>query len=108
MTRILPLFVLASVLIAPAVASAGCADDVKELKARLERVEKQDRAKAASLRRELQPMDSPLRPGESECRNIVVRAWRILKATPVPTCPPPAGAAYTLIQECQQLQKKRQ
>jgi hypothetical protein len=108
MTRISALLLLAGFLLAPAVASASCADDVKELKARLEKVEKRDRSKAAALRREMQPLDSPLKPGESECRNIVVRSWRILNATPEPICPPPVGAPYSQIEQCQALMKRRQ
>ena len=108
MTRISALLLLAIFLLAPVVASASCADDVKELKARLEKEEKHDKTKAAALRREMRPLDSPLKPGESECRNIVVRSWRILNTASVPTCPPPAGASYTLIEQCQVLQKRRQ
>jgi len=108
MQRKLALLMLAASLLAPTIAFAACADDVRDLKVRLQREEKRDKAKAAAVRRELRPVDAPVKPGESECRNIVVRAWRILNATPTPTCPPPAGASYSLIEQCQVLQKKRQ
>lgn len=108
MQRKLALLLVAASLLAPTIASAACADDVRELKARLQKEEKRDKAKAAALRRELRPIDAPVKPGESECRNVVVRAWRVLNAAPTPTCPPPAGASYTLIEQCQTLQKKKQ
>jgi hypothetical protein len=108
MTRIPALLLLAAFLLAPAVASASCADDVKELKARLEKVEKRDKTKAAAMRREMRPLASPLKPGESECRNIVVRSWRILNSNPEPICPPPVGAPYSQIEQCQALLRKRQ
>jgi hypothetical protein len=108
MKRIPALLVLAAVVLAPTIASAACSDDVRELKARLQKEEQRDRTKAAALRQQLRPLDGPLKPGESECRNIVVRAWRVLNTTPVPVCPPPPGARYTQIEQCQMLQKKKQ
>jgi hypothetical protein len=60
MQRKLALLVLAASLLAPTIAFAACADDVRDLKVRLQREEKRDKAKAAAVRRELRPVDAPV------------------------------------------------
>jgi hypothetical protein len=81
MKRMAALLVLVLVgAAAPAPAGAACADRVAALQQRLKREHYTDREREAKARKELSPVFGPLPPGESECRNIVTRAWRILKA----------------------------
>ena len=71
----LPLLALAGILAAAPVL-ADCIDDVPKLKARITR--ESDAAKAGAAKKQLAAAEKNVRGSESECRNAVTRAYRIL------------------------------
>jgi hypothetical protein len=79
MARALLLAVLlATVAAAPAL--ADCVDEVAKLKPRVAR--ERDPQIAGPAKRELARAQEQLQGSETECRNAVTRAWRILKQPP--------------------------
>jgi hypothetical protein len=76
MVRRLWLAVLLSTIVAMP-AFADCAAEVAQLKPRVQR--ERDPQIAGPAKRELARAQEQLQGSESECRNAVTRAWRILK-----------------------------
>jgi hypothetical protein len=77
----LPMVVLAGLASAPP-ALADCAADVAILKARIAR--ENDAVKSIAAKKQLGVAQQQLKGSESECRNAVTRAYRILNAEPQP------------------------
>jgi hypothetical protein len=88
-----PLLVAAAVLLAGGPVLADCIDDVPNLKARITR--EQDAAKATAARKQLAIAQQNVRGSESECRNAVVRAYRILNQSPAQQAQLPPGQRPT-------------
>jgi len=74
-------FFLAAALAAafvPAAAQADCAYDLKQLKVRLAREHSADLLMA--VRKEMAKAEAAQKTSETECRNHVVRGWKIVRA----------------------------
>jgi hypothetical protein len=72
---------------------ADCVDQVPSLKARIAR--EQDTGKAGAARKQLAIAQQNLRGSESECRNAVIRANRILNEQPAQQGKLPPGQRQT-------------
>jgi hypothetical protein len=88
----LPVLALAAGLAAGPV-FADCIDDVPRLKERIKR--EADATKAGAARKQLLLAEQNLRGSESECRNAVVRASRILSEPTAQQAKLPPGQRKT-------------
>jgi len=77
--RLVCSFALAALALAVGAGSclADCVDDLPGLKARV--AHEKDPVKSAAARKQVMLADQNVRGSESECRNAVIRAYRILK-----------------------------
>jgi hypothetical protein len=72
----------AALLLPSAAAQADCAYEMQQVKSRA--LHETDRVKALAIQRELKKAEDARKTSETECRNNVTRAWRLLKAEPAP------------------------
>ncbi len=88
---------LAACLVLPALATAraDCAYDIGQAKARL--AFETDKVRAALVRKLLAKAEDERRVAESECRNDVTRAWRVLKAPPEEVARQPNQPNYSTL-----------
>ena len=91
--RFAPAFALLAGLLAAGPVLADCIDDVPKLKARVTR--ESDTAKAGAAKKQLMLAEQNLKGSESECRNAVTRAYRILNESAAQPAKLPPGSRPT-------------